>query len=92
MTPRRAVWSRDDGVCLFSVDSRVCAAPWGGHTIDLWDIGARTQLTAVTSPAFVGTEGIPAIGPDASEVLTLAPFTKGGTAGSTCGPSRPASW
>jgi WD40 repeat protein len=79
VTPRSAVWSRDAGVCLFSVDSRVCAAPWGSHTIDLWDIGARTQLTAVTSPAFVGTEGIPAIGPDASEVLTLAPFTKGGT-------------
>ncbi len=79
LTPGSALWKRDDGGCLFSVDGRVCASAWGDHTIDLWDIGARTQLTAVTSPALVGTEGIPAIGPDASEVLALAPFAKGGT-------------
>ena len=64
---------------LFAVDSRVCATPRGEGTIDLWDIGTRTRLTTVTSPAFAGTDGIPAIGPDASEVLALAPFAKGGT-------------
>jgi hypothetical protein len=79
VTPRSPLWNRDGGACLFSVDSRVCATPRGDHAIDLWDIGTRTRLTAVTSPALVGTDGIPAIGPDASEVLALAPFAKGGT-------------
>jgi WD40 repeat protein len=79
VTPRGALWNRDGGACLFSVDSKVCATPRGDHTIDLWDIGARAHLVAVTSPALVGTEGIPAIGPNASEVLALAPFTKRGT-------------
>lgn len=79
VTPRSPLWNRDGGACLFSVDSRVCATPRGDHAIDLWDIGTRTRLTAVTSPALVGTDGIPAIGPGASEVLTLAPFVKGGT-------------
>jgi WD40 repeat protein len=79
VTPRSALWSRDGGACLFAVDSRVCATPRGGHTIDLWDIGTGTRLTTVSSAAFAGTAGIPAIGPDSSEVLALAPFAKGGT-------------
>jgi WD40 repeat protein len=79
LTPRSAMWPADNGGCLFSADSRVCATAQGAHTINLWDVGTGTFLTAVSNPALVGLEGIPAIGPDASEVVTLAPYAEGGT-------------
>jgi WD40 repeat protein len=79
LTPRSAMWPADNGGCLFAVDSRVCATAQGEYTINLWDVGTGSYLTAVSNPALVGLEGIPAIGPDASEVVTLAPYAQGGT-------------